>query len=98
MCDQADPFVFPELPDEAAAALDQFLEDFYNSFQQRYGIQLYRYYCALDERAPATVRCPHHRRRSRIHRSESPGMTAAPTPRSRSIDGPSPIVKISPSN
>jgi hypothetical protein len=42
MCDQTDPFVFPELPDEAAAALDQFLEDFYNSFQHRYGIQLYR--------------------------------------------------------
>ena len=36
---------------EAAAALDHFLEDFYNSFQQRYGIQLYRYYRAIDERA-----------------------------------------------
>ena len=41
----------PELPDEAAAALDHFLEDLYNSFQQRYGIQLYRYYRAIDERA-----------------------------------------------
>ncbi len=51
MTDQSDPFVFPELPDEAAAALDHFLEDLYNSFQQRYGIQLYRYYRALDERA-----------------------------------------------
>ena len=51
MCDQPDPFVFPDLPDEAAAALDHFLEDLYNSFQQRYGIQLYRYYRALDERA-----------------------------------------------
>jgi hypothetical protein len=51
MADQPDPFVFPELPDEAAAALDHFLEDLYNSFQQRYGIQLYRYYRALDERA-----------------------------------------------
>ena len=62
MCDQPDPFVFPELPDEAAAALDQFLEDFYNSFQQRYGIQLYRYYRALDERAarhrPVPTRLP----------------------------------------
>jgi len=48
---QSDPFAFPELPDEAAAALDHFLEDFYNRFQQRYGIQLYRYYRALDERA-----------------------------------------------
>jgi hypothetical protein len=51
MADRSDPFVFPELPDEAAAALDHFLEDLYNSFQQRYGIQLYRYYRALDERA-----------------------------------------------
>ena len=51
MADQPDPFVFPELPDEAAAALDHFLEDLYNSFQQRYGIQLYRYYRAIDERA-----------------------------------------------
>ena len=51
MSDPPDPFAFPDLPDEAAAALDHFLEDLYNSFQQRYGIQLYRYYRALDERA-----------------------------------------------
>ena len=51
MDDQPDPYVFPELPDEAAAALDHFLEDLYNRFQQRYGIQLYRYYRAIEERA-----------------------------------------------
>jgi hypothetical protein len=51
MADQPDPFIFPELPDEAAAALDQFLEDFYYQFQQRYGVQLYRWYRSLDERA-----------------------------------------------
>jgi hypothetical protein len=51
MAGQPERFFFPELPDEAAAALDHFLEDFYNSFQQRYGIQLYRYYRAIDERA-----------------------------------------------
>jgi hypothetical protein len=50
MCDQPDPFVFPELPDEAAAALDQFLEAFYHRFQHHYGLQLYRWYHALDER------------------------------------------------
>jgi len=55
IADQPDPFVFPELPDQAAAALDHFLEDLYNTFQQRYGIQLYRYYRALDEHAA------HHR-------------------------------------
>jgi hypothetical protein len=51
MCDQPEPFIFPQLEDEAVAALDRFLEDLYNSFQQRYGIQLYRYYRAIDERA-----------------------------------------------
>jgi hypothetical protein len=51
MTGQPDSFAFPELPDEAAAALDQFLEDLYCQFQERYGIQLYRYYRALDERA-----------------------------------------------
>ena len=55
MCDEPNPFVFPELPDEAAVALDHFLEYLYNSFQQRYGIQLYRYYRAIEERAA------HHR-------------------------------------
>jgi len=50
MPDQPDPFVFPELPDEAAAALDQLLEDFYHRFQHHYGLQLYRWYHALDER------------------------------------------------
>jgi hypothetical protein len=50
MTDHPDPFIFPELPDEAVAALDQFLEDFYYQFQQRYGVQLYRWYRGLDER------------------------------------------------
>jgi hypothetical protein len=50
MTGHSEPFIFPELPDEAAAALDQFLEDFYHQFQQRYGIQLYRWYRGLDER------------------------------------------------
>jgi hypothetical protein len=51
MCDEPETFIFPELDEEAAAALDQFLENLYNSFQQRYGIQLYRHYRAIDERA-----------------------------------------------
>ena len=45
-----DPFTFPELPDEATAALDRLLEDFYNRFQNHYGLQLHRWYHALDER------------------------------------------------
>jgi hypothetical protein len=65
MAHHPDPFIFPELPDEATAALDYFLEELYNSFQQRYGIQLYRYYRALDERAarhrptPSSPQSPH---------------------------------------
>ena len=51
MCEQPDPFLFPALPDEAAAAINQFLEDFYHSFQNRYAIQLYRHYRAIEERA-----------------------------------------------
>jgi hypothetical protein len=50
MAEDTDPFNFPELPDEAAAALDQFLEAFYHHFQNHYGLQLYRWYHALDER------------------------------------------------
>jgi len=59
MASSLDPFIFPELPDEAAAALDQFLEDFYHQFQQRYGMQLYRWYRGLDEReARHQLACP----------------------------------------
>ena len=58
MADPLEPFLFPELPDEAAAALDQFLEDFYHLFQQRYGVQLYRWYRSLDERAARRDRFP----------------------------------------
>ena len=78
--DQPDPFVFPELPDEAAAVLD-----LYNSFQQRYGIQLYRYYRAIDERAAR-------------HRSENTGNDCGADAAVTIADGPSPIVKLSPSN
>ena len=58
MASPLDPFLIPELPDEAAAALDQFLEDFYHQFQQRYGVQLYRWYRSLDERAARRDRFP----------------------------------------
>jgi hypothetical protein len=50
MAEDTDPFTFPELPDEAAVALDQFLEAFYHHFQNHYSLQLYRWYHALDER------------------------------------------------
>jgi hypothetical protein len=65
MCNELDPFVFPELPDEAAAA---------------------------------TVPCPQHPRRLRIHRSETTGNDRGADAAITIADGPSPIVKISPSN
>jgi len=50
MSDDTDLFVFPELPDEAVVALDQFLEAFYNHFQNHYFAQMHRWYHALHER------------------------------------------------
>jgi len=50
MNDDTDPFVFPELPDEAVVALDQFLEDFYTAFQNHYFAQLHRWHHELAQR------------------------------------------------
>jgi hypothetical protein len=50
MPDDTEPFTFPELPDEAVAALNEFLEAFYNHFQNHYFAQLHRWYHALDQR------------------------------------------------
>jgi hypothetical protein len=48
MTDETDPFAFPELPDEAVVALDQFLEAFYHHFQNHYFAQMHRWYHALE--------------------------------------------------
>lgn len=50
MADDADPFLFPDMPDEAVVAIDQFLETFYLHFQHHYFAQMHRWYHALDER------------------------------------------------
>jgi hypothetical protein len=44
-----DPFVFPDMPDEAVIAIDQFLEAFYRRFQNHYFAQMHRWYHALDQ-------------------------------------------------
>jgi len=99
MCDQPAPFVFPELDDEAAAALDQFLEDLYNRSSNSVTASSCIAITAPSMNAPpAIVRCPPSSYRW-IHRSENRremtrGVGAAVT----IVDGPSPIVKISPSN
>jgi hypothetical protein len=47
---------------------------------------------------PATIRCPHDNYRLRIHRSENLGTDRGADAAVTIADGPSPIVKISPSN
>ena len=52
-----DALVFPELPDAAVVALNDFLEDFYTAFQNHYFVQLHRGYHAQrpdDDQPPLT--------------------------------------------
>ena len=49
MTEDTDPFIFPELPDEAVVAIDQFLEAFYYRFQNHYFAQMHRWHHALDQ-------------------------------------------------
>jgi len=44
MCEPFDPFDFPDLPDEAVVALDNFLTEFLTRFQDHYFAQMYSYY------------------------------------------------------
>lgn len=50
MHEETDLFAFPELPDEAVIALDQFLDAFYAHFQNYYFAQMHRWYHAIDQR------------------------------------------------
>jgi hypothetical protein len=50
MHEDADRFAFPDLPEEAVVALDQFLEDFYHHFQNHYFAQLHQHYHEIHER------------------------------------------------
>lgn len=43
-----DPFVFPDMPDEAVAAIHEFLEEFYLLFQNHYFAQMHRWYHEPD--------------------------------------------------
>ena len=44
MHDDPDLLAFPDLPDEAVAALSDLLDEFYVRFQDRYFAQLHRHY------------------------------------------------------
>ena len=43
MNDPTELFDFPELPDEAVIAINDFLEEFYRCFQNHYFAQMHRY-------------------------------------------------------
>ncbi len=44
MDQDTDPFVFPDMPDEAVAAIHEFLEELYLRFQNHYYAQMHRWY------------------------------------------------------
>lgn len=50
MNEDTDPFLFPDMPDEAVAAINEFLETFYTRFQNHYFAQLHRWYHGLHQR------------------------------------------------
>jgi hypothetical protein len=43
MHDPTDPFGFPDLPDEAVIAINDFIEELYTRFQNHYFLQMHRY-------------------------------------------------------
>ena len=96
MTNDPDPFMFPDMPDEAVVAIDQFLEAFYHRFQNHYFAQMHRWHHALDH--PRALRRPHAvaaAPRSTVLKTRNDrGADAAVT----IADGPSPIVNTSPSN
>jgi hypothetical protein len=49
MNEDTDRFVFPDMPDEAVVAIDQFLEAFYHRFQNHYFVQMHRWYHPLQQ-------------------------------------------------
>ena len=50
MDEDTDRFVFPDMPDEAVVAIEQFLEAFYQRSQNHYFAQMHRWYHALEQR------------------------------------------------
>lgn len=58
MHDDTERFVFPELPDEAVVTLNEFIETFYNDFQNHYFAQLHRWYQAADQRHSSQLPLP----------------------------------------
>jgi len=62
MSDETSPtFLFPDLPDEAVIAVNDFLEELYTRFQNHYFAQMHRYYhdeFATDPSSPPPLNDP----------------------------------------
>jgi hypothetical protein len=56
MNNETDRFAFPDLPDEAVIAVNDFLEELYTRFQNHYFAQMHRYY--HDHPAPGQSNPP----------------------------------------
>ncbi len=52
MNDDPNLFAFPDLPDEAVIAVNDFIEAFYTHFQNHYFAQMHRYERRRNDRAP----------------------------------------------
>ena len=51
MCEEYDPFAFPDLPDEAVVAIDSFLIEFLTRFEDHYLDQMIRYHHGRPEKS-----------------------------------------------
>jgi hypothetical protein len=58
MLDPTEHFDFPELPDDAVIAINDFLEEFYTSFQNHYFAQMHRYDCERVARTSQREQIP----------------------------------------
>ena len=56
MCEPYDPFDFPDLPDEAVVAIDNFLTEFLTRFQDHYFDQMHRTTTTGPRKTPTTRR------------------------------------------
>ena len=95
MHDEPEIFQFPELCDELVVVLNNFLEELLTQFQNHYFAQMHRYYADLPkpDRYAAQSHCS-----STIRGSDSLGNDCGVPAAVTLADGPSSIVKISPSN
>ena len=71
MTDDADPFVFPDMPDEAVVAIDQFLEAFSTASKTTTSPKCTAGTTHSTSASPTAA--PHQPDRSKTRRSDAPG-------------------------